>query len=274
MNHVVKYCCLALVSLIAITSLRADTVNVDLEYRADTLTWQLYAEIADTGTGNSGQHGLAALRALLDNVDFGANGEAVTFAANTGAIDPVDFGGNNQRPAVLQTTGGTLDIIFGQDTFHNPGSVVGGVGIGSRDLIVSGTYQNALTPPTFGDDELGRTTDGNFLDVAAPGPFGLALPWDGVTLNVSNVTPGNLTGDYNNNGIVDAADYTVWRDNLGSFTTLPGDTTPGFVSQSDYTVWKSNFGAVGSAATTSIPEPACCWLIASCLGLFISTRQR
>jgi hypothetical protein len=49
------------------------------------------------------------------------------------------------------------------------------------------------------------------------------------------------SGDYNNNGIVDTADYTVWRDNLNTAATLPNDPTPG-VDQDDYDVWKSNFG--------------------------------
>ena len=57
-----------------------------------------------------------------------------------------------------------------------------------------------------------------------------------------------LAGDYNRNGIVDAADYTVWRDGLGSVYT-----------QADYTVWKTNFGnhaGSGAGATTAVPEPA------------------
>ena len=35
-----------------------------------------------------------------------------------------------------------------------------------------------------------------------------------------------LPGDYNQDGIVNAADYTVWRDNLGSPDSLPNDTSP------------------------------------------------
>ncbi len=55
-------------------------------------------------------------------------------------------------------------------------------------------------------------------------------------------------GDYNNNGTVDAADYTRWRNNLGSTTAnLPNDPTPTIVDQSDYTTWKTNFGQTNSA---------------------------
>jgi hypothetical protein len=56
---------------------------------------------------------------------------------------------------------------------------------------------------------------------------------------------GAVGGDYNDDGIVDAADYTVWRDNQGSGATLPNDDTPG-VGADDYTRWRANFGLTGS----------------------------
>ncbi|MEX2093758.1 MAG: hypothetical protein WD971_13825 [Pirellulales bacterium] len=80
-----------------------------------------------------------------------------------------------------------------------------------------------------------------------------------------------LLGDYNGNGIVDAADYTVWRNNLGANITLPNEDptqTPGWVTVDDYAVWKSHFGesSLGSGAgevapdSTGVPEPATLWL--------------
>jgi hypothetical protein len=50
------------------------------------------------------------------------------------------------------------------------------------------------------------------------------------------------SGDYNNNGTVDAADYVVWRDNLGQSVMIPNDTTSGMVTAADYDVWRANFG--------------------------------
>ena len=38
-----------------------------------------------------------------------------------------------------------------------------------------------------------------------------------------------LPGDYNNDGTVDAADYVVWRDTLGSTTDLRADGNPNLV---------------------------------------------
>jgi len=59
--------------------------------------------------------------------------------------------------------------------------------------------------------------------------------------DVSLFTAG-LLGDYNGNGIVDAADYTVWLDALGGTTLLNESASPGIVDQSDYDFWKGNFG--------------------------------
>jgi len=72
-----------------------------------------------------------------------------------------------------------------------------------------------------------------------------------------------LAGDYNENGAVDAADYTVWRNNLGQSVTIPNDQTPGQVTTEDYAVWKQHFGessgsggSAESASAEGVPEPA------------------
>ena len=72
------------------------------------------------------------------------------------------------------------------------------------------------------------------------------------------IEPVGTDGDYNNDGIVNLADYTVWRDNLGSSATLPNDPTPGSVTVGDYAVWKSNFGqgAAVLSASFAVPEPS------------------
>jgi hypothetical protein len=74
-----------------------------------------------------------------------------------------------------------------------------------------------------------------------------------------------LAGDYNHNGVVDAADYTVWRDHLGQSFSLtnenPAAATPGVVDVEDYAFWKSHFGeslgsGSGATANAAVPEPA------------------
>jgi hypothetical protein len=52
-------------------------------------------------------------------------------------------------------------------------------------------------------------------------------------------------GDYNRSGIIDAADYVVWRKTLGStvpnFTAADGNGN-GVVDEGDHAVWRANFG--------------------------------
>jgi hypothetical protein len=89
---------------------------------------------------------------------------------------------------------------------------------------------------------------------ASAGTYAPAL-----VLNAVVATPVGVPGDYNNDGTVDAADYTVWRDNLGSWS-LPFNETAslGTVDEADYTIWKTNFGlsASGGFASSSVPEPS------------------
>ena len=66
-----------------------------------------------------------------------------------------------------------------------------------------------------------------------------------------------LPGDFNNDGAVNAADYTVWRDNEGSTSSLAADASGnGRVDQADYNIWAANYGATASATSASVPEPA------------------
>ncbi|TWT78326.1 hypothetical protein Pla123a_11170 [Posidoniimonas polymericola] len=76
-----------------------------------------------------------------------------------------------------------------------------------------------------------------------------------------------LTGDYNLDGVVDAADYTVWRDADGTSVVAGSGADgngDGVVDSGDYLVWKTHYGessgsAPGSAAIA--PEPAALGLL-------------
>ncbi len=75
----------------------------------------------------------------------------------------------------------------------------------------------------------------------------------------------SLPGDFNGNHIVDAADYSVWRDHLGATegSFLGGNGNGGVVDDSDYALWKMNFGmsnGAGGAAGAAVPEPGSCAL--------------
>jgi hypothetical protein len=97
-------------------------------------------------------------------------------------------------------------------------------------------------------------------------------------LSIESAGGAILPGDYNNNGIVDAGDYVVWRDNLNTSVTLPNDTTPGTMP-ADYSVWRNHLGTTvgggaGSLATTSVPEPAVLMLQALSSGLMLVSANR
>ena len=98
---------------------------------------------------------------------------------------------------------------------------------------------------------------------------------DGV---VEYFTPVGITGDYNNNGIVDAADYVLWRDKLNQSVTLPNDSTPGTVTQADYVAWRTNFGksaGSGSDVAAAVPEAATIQLlILAALGSALARVRR
>ncbi|MEM6334904.1 MAG: hypothetical protein AAF823_16350 [Planctomycetota bacterium] len=80
-------------------------------------------------------------------------------------------------------------------------------------------------------------------------------PAGSVTLLVEVALPG----DYNLDGVVDAADYTVWRDRVGSAAgTLPSDVDGGVIGPSQYATWVANFGASLPIVETTagVPEPS------------------
>ena len=97
-----------------------------------------------------------------------------------------------------------------------------------------------------------------------------------ITAPVTYVTTG-VPGDYNGNGIVDAADYTVWRDSLGKTGTglaADGDGNNA-VDQADYTYWKTRFGNTsgsGAGQAGSVPEPTS--LVLTLLALVLLAAKR
>jgi hypothetical protein len=101
--------------------------------------------------------------------------------------------------------------------------------------------------------------------VGASGNLGVGY-LNSMQLEASEVV--GLTGDYNNDGKVDAADYVVWRKNPGSFGGDPDG----------YNTWRSHFGIGGNgsgSAATPVPEPAAWMLtIVAALGLVAVRRGR
>jgi hypothetical protein len=70
------------------------------------------------------------------------------------------------------------------------------------------------------------------------------------------VTSLALPGDYTGDGLVDAADYTRWRDTLGSTADLAADGDgSGEVDAADYGVWASAYGSAAASDASQSPEP-------------------
>ena len=100
-----------------------------------------------------------------------------------------------------------------------------------------------------------------------------------VTAPVTYVSTG-VAGDYNHNGVVDAADYVVWRKTLGQTgvgLAADGDNN-GTVNSADYAIWRGNFGLSGSGAgvgnSATVPEPATISIVALSLMGIIGWRKR
>jgi endoglucanase len=87
-----------------------------------------------------------------------------------------------------------------------------------------------------------------------------------------------LTGDYNQDGTVDAADYVVWRNSHGqSGTNLPADgNDDDMVDEVDYEVWRSHFGESETAGATSlsVPESASWMLVLPSVAALLRLRRR
>ncbi len=88
------------------------------------------------------------------------------------------------------------------------------------------------------------------------------VDWVELSWIVAANLPSGLPGDFNNNGVVDAADYTVWRDNYGAAdeSALGGNGNgSGNVDIADYELWRQEFGVTATtdkSAPASVPEPS------------------
>jgi hypothetical protein len=135
-----------------------------------------------------------------------------------------------------------------------------GISVGWADL-----YSSTL-PGQWAD--LTGLSDGEYWLETVIDPFNLIVEKDEtnkttiVKIDVVVPEPTILAGDYNRDGIVDAEDYTRWRDTLGvkvsQGTGADGDGG-GRVGLPDFDVWKAHFGDTEPGAggvSAALPEPA------------------
>jgi hypothetical protein len=91
-----------------------------------------------------------------------------------------------------------------------------------------------------------------------------------------------IPGDFDVNGVVNAADYTAWRSDFGNWAHVSGadGNHNGFVDASDYVVWRKAMslasGAVSSSSVESlaVPEPHAALLMAAAMFSVCGLRVR
>jgi T5SS/PEP-CTERM-associated repeat protein len=180
-----------------------------------------------------------------------------------------------------QQSPGTLEIEIGgaaQGTQYDIVNVTGNVLLGGRlDLnLINGFVPTPsqtlviLSTSTSLSGAFSNAANGQRLTTIDGGGsflvnYGAGSAFDPTLIVLSGFQSGGLPGDFNQNGIVDAADYVVWRNNEGTTTTLPNDPIGGTIGQAQYDQWRASFGLTASgsgsgvtlaAANASVPEPA------------------
>jgi hypothetical protein len=199
------------------------------------------------------------------------------------------FGENGSGKTGLGTTTGDTLLPTPIDTTNLGGLGITQLAAGSDHSLVLAEDGRVFS---FGSGSLGRTGYGTTTSSS------IAMPIDRANLvgfRVTSISAGTYTslliaeprlpGDYNDNGIVDAADYVVWRKTLGQLVP-PGmgadGNGNGEITQLDYSFWGQHFGntnAAGAAALaserTAVPEPCGLFLavFGACLTLSRARRR-
>jgi hypothetical protein len=195
--------------------------------------------------------------------------DAVTFASKVGGGISVQAGSVVQLLRGLSMNSvSSLQTAIGGESPSSLGviEVVGATTFTNTpiDVLLTGGFVPALGD-TFGVlSSTGAITGAPVLRSAPPLAFGQR--WEVVTtrnqvlLRVVTATQG----DYNGDGVVNAADYTIWRDNFPSTSeaALNGaGSGDGAITEFDYTNWRSRYGTSGTALrSTAVPEPSA-WLL-------------
>ncbi len=87
-----------------------------------------------------------------------------------------------------------------------------------------------------------------------------------------------LPGDFDHDGIVDANDYTIWRQDYGMTNSDADGNRDGVVDAGDYVIWRHNQGKTlpssssVAAATLAVPEATAAWLAGLAVGLLLLKR--
>ncbi|TWT90516.1 hypothetical protein Mal64_09070 [Pseudobythopirellula maris] len=190
-----------------------------------------------------------------------------------GAFSPVDAStvssvGQALVQGDLTLTAGVLEIEIASDDLSDSLAVDGLATLGgSLEVAFARGYS-----PESGSWLLMTAAEG-FAGAFAELPTGFAVRQQGSELFLE-LGVETLTGDYNGDGVVGAADFTVWRDsylqNVPAGSGADGDGN-GVVNELDYVLWVQHFGDTLDEPSASVPEPTALGL--AVMGLLAARRR-
>jgi hypothetical protein len=271
----------------AVTTIAAGT-TVELSGAAATMTFA-GTNLATSLESNAGTlkivngHSFNLAHTLTNTGTLAGDGTVVGNVMNSGIVAPGTSPGTLSITGnYTQTAAGKLQIQLASTSLLDHLAV-------SQSLSLAGTLSIALVggfQPALGNefDILNwGTHDGSFSTIQLPGLTG-GLSWDTSRLYTDGVLAigvgGVLPGDFNSDGTVNAADYTLWRNNLGATegALLNFNGNGGLIDGTDYALWKLHYGesSLGSGAATvaKVPELAsAALLLVGLMGLACSGRM-
>jgi autotransporter-associated beta strand protein len=131
-------------------------------------------------------------------------------------------------------TGGTLKVkVFNTSVFLGSLGNLEQYGLGVVPCLLDVTGNDTAIESASYDLGLGTATIGNGRTLSAVSVLNSA---GAGVINVGT-GPASAAGDYNANGVVDAADYALWRKSPGTYGGDPAG----------YNVWRAHFGATASS---------------------------
>lgn len=217
--------------------------------------------------------GNAELDSILDSVVFMDSRNSLGAGKTLEEAGALEIFLNNLTIGVeyqVQIIGGADDRRFASDAaIIDPAYMADTTGNGVSPI---GTLSDGLgnTVPNIGafldldEDDVGHVTTvlGTFVADSVTQQIDFLLQRGrnaGIAALVLTQRGASLAGDFNGDGSIDAADYTVWRDNLGTGYDLAGNGdesagSEGVVNQADYDLWRNQFATRAIGATGAVPQ--------------------
>jgi len=207
------------------------------------------------------------LDAPFVNINGGSLSGSGDVFVGTGPINGVvrNLSGRIEPDSLISITGDLSNLVDGTiaiDLFTGGNDLLAV----SRSAFLSGTLEVSLLDgfdPTAGQTftilTYGGTIDLNFSELLLPTGYDWDLYVDGPAMSLV-LEMVVITGDFDGNGTVNAADLAVWEAGYGQ---------PNGYTGADFLAWQRNLGMSSPlAAGTSVPEPGAAALVA--IGLAVS----